>query len=300
MRGSSKVVGVFLILLILGGVVFAVYSSYKSLQFSITGVSIKNIELKPGWETIFYAITGNLLLAALSTVYAIDLDLAVRVSNPSFLPVIIPSFDYRLYGNNVYIGSGRYPERVMVEPSSSRTIHITQKITVSAMPSLLTSIINNQGMLDVKVDGEAHLSPLPISIPFQSTRSINVYQEVRNKIESFLTGKKPTSTQVNTILILDPPPSSIAKGQLVVFTGRLIRADANTGVSGVTIKIFDDDLIFDDLMASGTTKSDGTFRIEWTSKPMDPLNCTVEVYAKFEGNSNFVSSESIHHSIRIS
>ena len=39
----------------------------------------------------------------------------------------------------------------------------------------------------------------------------------------------------------------------------------------------------DDSMAFGTTAEDGVFSIDWTAKPMDWMDNTVEVYALFKG-----------------
>jgi Flp pilus assembly protein TadG len=70
----------------------------------------------------------------------------------------------------------------------------------------------------------------------------------------------------------------------------LVRSDTGTGVSGQVIKIFDSDYDFDDLMTSGTTRSDGRFTVTWTAKTMDPTDRTTEVFAKFDGTTDLASS----------
>ena len=50
---------------------------------------------------------------------------------------------------------------------------------------------------------------------------------------------------------------------MIKFTGRLVRCGTLEGVAGAVIKIFDSDIGFDDLMASGVTEADGTFVIGW-------------------------------------
>ena len=103
-----------------------------------------------------------------------------------------------------------------------------------------------------------------------------------------------------TSLTLDEPPSSVSAGSTNIFTGKLIRADTGEGVSGATIKIYDSDIEWDDLLASGTTGSDGTFSIEWTAKATDWWDNTAEIYAKFEGDDIYESSKSSQYTITMS
>jgi len=93
-----------------------------------------------------------------------------------------------------------------------------------------------------------------------------------------------TSKLVETILILDPPPSSVAEGSTVIFTGKLVEAATRKPVADKTVKIFESDVGGDDLLASGITERDGGFTIEWTAKEMDQLNNTAEIYGMFEGD----------------
>lgn len=291
MRKAIKIgLAVLILLLIFGGVG---YYSYSLLRFSFSDVSVSNVELKPDWETAYYVIIGNPVLAALSVVDSVDLDLAVQIHNPGFLPVVIPSFDYTLYGNDLHIGPGRSPSSITVPPGS-QTIRITQRITTSAMQTLITSIVSKGGILEVRIDGKAHLSPLPVDFPFHATRSINVFEVAWNKIKDLLglNGRIPTS------VILDQVPSSVSEGEIVTFTGRL-RSDTGVGIREGTITIYDNDPVGDDYMASGVTDSQGRFSITWTAEPMDPLDRTVDVYAKFEGNEEFKPSNSIQYALTI-
>ncbi len=93
-----------------------------------------------------------------------------------------------------------------------------------------------------------------------------------------------TSEPTKTILILDPPPSSVAEDSEVMFTGKLVKAATGNPVADKTIKIFESDVGGDDLLASGTTESDGSFKIEWTTKKSDRWDNTAEIYARFEGD----------------
>lgn len=93
-----------------------------------------------------------------------------------------------------------------------------------------------------------------------------------------------TSRPIKTVLVLDPPPSSVAQGSTAIFTGKLMEAATRNPVADKTIKIFDSDVAGDDLLASGITESDGSFTIKWTAKKVDRLGNTAEIYGKFEGD----------------
>ena len=103
-----------------------------------------------------------------------------------------------------------------------------------------------------------------------------------------------------TTLILDLPPSEAQKGSIVAFTGKLM--SGKQGVGGAKVDVYESDRSFmnDDFMASGTTKSDGTFNIEWEAKEMDWWDNTVEAYAKFEGMASYKPSRSKKNVIKIS
>ncbi|MEM2935937.1 MAG: mechanosensitive ion channel [Candidatus Bathyarchaeia archaeon] len=97
---------------------------------------------------------------------------------------------------------------------------------------------------------------------------------------------------IKTSLTLDTLPSSVPAGSPIVFTGKLVEVDTGKPVAGATIKIFDSDFGRDDLLALGITESDGKFNIKWIVEKTDLRDNTAEIYAKFEGNDDYQSSES--------
>ena len=113
--------------------------------------------------------------------------------------------------------------------------------------------------------------------------------------------KKPPITlkPAATSLILDPPLSSMEVGSKVMLTGKLVEADSGGPVAGATVRILDTDVGGDDLIASGVTKSDGGFGIEWTTKKTDLRDNTVEIYAKFEGDDDHQQSKSAQYTIAL-
>ena len=100
-----------------------------------------------------------------------------------------------------------------------------------------------------------------------------------------------TTYRIRTILTLESPPQGVMEGEELTFTGRLVTEDG-VAISGATIYVYDSDPDWDDLIVSGTTRSDGSYSIKWTAKPMDPTDQTVEIYAKFEGTTNYAPSRS--------
>jgi hypothetical protein len=108
-----------------------------------------------------------------------------------------------------------------------------------------------------------------------------------------------TAKYQKTALTLDPPSSRAAKGSIVTFTGKLLEASTGKPIPGKTIKIFDRDPMSDDLLASDTTQTDGSFSINWTAKKTDRWDNTAEIYAKFEGDQENKKSESNQYVITI-
>jgi hypothetical protein len=111
--------------------------------------------------------------------------------------------------------------------------------------------------------------------------------------------KKPPAAlkPAATSLILDPPLSSMEVGSKVMFTGKLVEADSGGPVAGATVRILDADVGGDDLIASGVTRSDGGFGIEWAAEETDLRDNAAEIYAGFEGDDDHRQSESARYTI---
>jgi hypothetical protein len=104
---------------------------------------------------------------------------------------------------------------------------------------------------------------------------------------------------VATSLMLDSPPSSVKVGSKIIFAGRLVEADSGNSVAGAIVRILDSDVGGDDLVASGATKSDGRFGIEWTVKRTDLGDNTAEIFAEFEGDDDHRQSKSEQYTVVI-
>ena len=96
-----------------------------------------------------------------------------------------------------------------------------------------------------------------------------------------------------TKLYLDPPPSIVTKGELVVFTGKLVTLFGEPVKHGF-IEIYDKDLWIDNLLCWGLTDKEGRFFIWWTADYVD-ADRTIDVFAKFTGSSKFAPSFDSHY-----
>jgi hypothetical protein len=104
------------------------------------------------------------------------------------------------------------------------------------------------------------------------------------------------STSIETTLTLDTPPSLVNEGDTVTFTGRLVRDDTGEGISGQTISIYEydyGDVNQDEILATATTDSSGSFTVQWISANEDGgANPGIEVYAYFTETNEYSSSRS--------
>ena len=82
-------------------------------------------------------------------------------------------------------------------------------------------------------------------------------------------------------------------------SGRLVDSRGD-GVTNALIYIKDEDTgSGDDEMGTLRTDSQGRFSAEWTADYMDPFDSVVEIYAVFEGSTNYGSSRSVQINVRV-
>lgn len=113
---------------------------------------------------------------------------------------------------------------------------------------------------------------------------------------------EPPYVREEIVLILDEPPASVSVGSKVTFTGKLL--EGKKGISNEIIELYESDRSFmmDDFLASGETKSDGSFSIDWMAKQMDWWDDTVEVYARYreKGSRRLIPIHSEKYIIKLS
>ena len=106
------------------------------------------------------------------------------------------------------------------------------------------------------------------------------------------------ATPEPTYLVLDPLPSAAYVGDTMVLSGYLSTWD-DYGIMDALIEIKDDDPGPDDLIATVMTDEYGEFYTTVTVEEWDSLSFSAEIYAVFEGASNFDKSRSDTYSVTL-
>jgi len=193
MMEKAKTVGIivgifFLILAISGGLL---YYSYTQINVELNTVSFHSIDLANiTFSTLMNlgldAITGNWLGAAMDLVDGVNLNLFFGLSNNGFLPVYIPDLSYDLVVNGVNMGQGYTTIDATIYPGDNKEIPIVQNFQKSGLSPAISSIISNDGIMEIKVRGTAYFEilGLDIPVPFESTEQISIKDEIENKINS--------------------------------------------------------------------------------------------------------------------
>jgi len=108
------------------------------------------------------------------------------------------------------------------------------------------------------------------------------------------------ASKKESVLTLDEPLSVLHEDSTIHFTGKLASTNKGEGVDEARIHIYDVRRTRrDNLMASGTTRSDGTFNIECKVKRMRWRHNTIDIYSKFDGDDIYKPSVSNRYTIRL-
>ena len=143
---------------------------------------------------------------------------------------------------------------------------------------------------------------------------MNGIEAVKNscsaEIEDLTTGQVTESKKVCptrddtagvTTLEMTCPPESVDLNSIVTFEGQLTASNTCQGIGEMEIGIYERDrsFMYDDMIASGITKKDGSFKIEWKAKQQDWWDDSVEVYARFNGTEKRNPIQSSFFKIRV-
>ena len=124
---------------------------------------------------------------------------------------------------------------------------------------------------------------------------------IYNQFEHIEVCKEPPPGINATTLELLAPPNKVDSGSRVCFSGKLTITNSEEGIGCLLVHIFERDRSFlsDDLLAFGPTNPDGTFSIDWIAKQRDFWDDKIKVYARFVGTSNYSSSRSKVHPMKV-
>lgn len=178
----------FLILVIMGGLL---YYSYTQINVELDTVSFHSIDLvNITFSTLvnlgLHAITGDWLGAAINLVDGVNLNLFFGLTNNGLVPVYIPDLSYDLLVNDVNVGAGYTTVDATIYPGDSKEILIVQNFQKSGLSPVISSIISNDGVMQITVNGTAYFGILGfnIPVPFESIQQISIKDEIENKINS--------------------------------------------------------------------------------------------------------------------
>lgn len=179
---------IFIILVIMGGLL---YYSYTQINVELDTVSFHSIDLANiTFSTLvnlgLQAITGDWLGAAIDLVDGVNLNLFFGLTNNGLVPVYIPDLSYDLLVNDVNVGYGYTTVDATIYPGDDKEILIVQNFQKSGLSPVISSIISNDGVMQITVRGTAYFGILGfnIPVPFESTQQISLKDEIENKINS--------------------------------------------------------------------------------------------------------------------
>ena len=187
---KKSVLIVFAIAIGIALIVFGLIGySYTQITVSFSEVSSVNLEL----ETLSFSslvklgldvLSGNWLAAAMDVLAGINLGLVFELTNNGLLPVYIPELSYDLSINDVFIGAGNSIIDATINPGETKEIQILQNFQKNSFSPAIESIIDTEGIIDVKIKGVAYFELLGISIPveFESTKQISIVEEIQNQL----------------------------------------------------------------------------------------------------------------------
>lgn len=171
------------------GIVFGLIAySYSQIQVTFSDVSSVAIELEElSFSKIIQlgieALSGNWMNAALEIIGGINLGLVFELTNNGLLPVFIPELTYDLSINDILVGTGESQINKTINPGETIEIEIFQNFEKQSFSPAIDSIIDSQGILDIRVKGTAYFELLgqTIPVPFESTKQVSLVDEIQKE-----------------------------------------------------------------------------------------------------------------------
>lgn len=187
----NKAVTAGIIFLAITTIIVLFVYSYTQIAVSLNGVEFQSIDWEPIDKEVLLKIglnvlSGNWFDTAFGLIQGINLNLIFSLSNNGFLPVYIPDLHYDVLVNDISIGSGNSKINATINPSQTKEIISFQNIQKTSIAPASISIIDSDGLMDIKVKGTAYFQLLGFRIPvsFESVKQISIYDEVKNKINA--------------------------------------------------------------------------------------------------------------------
>lgn len=309
------------IIVIIGIVIGLIAYSYTQIQFSLENISYQGLDFAtPSGTTLLKLaadfLTGNWMGFALTLVTGVKLGLAFGLSNHGFFPIYIPDVSYDILVNDVKIGQGQSHISSTINPGETKSFQDdSQDIKFASIEPVIESIVSSGGMANFQVSGTAYFNFLGINIPvpFHSSKQINIVDEVKSHFRNYLSGNQQSSQNsyqgnqgygnsspapVQTSMSIESSSYNVYQGQSVTFSGHLTDLNGN-GIANQIVYVKRDISFATDLvLGTSYTDSNGYYSVDWiATKPV--LSNTANIYATFDGNSDYSNVRSGDISIQV-
>lgn len=294
---------VVIIVIIIGLIAY----SYTQIQISLDDISFAGFVWNLSGISILKAginlLTGNLLGTILSVITGIKLNLIFGLANHGIFPVYIPDLTYDLSVNDIKLGQGHSNVDLTINPGDTKQLPILENFQFSSLEPAAASVMESNGIMNIKISGTAYFKFLGLSIPvpFESIKQVSVMDEVKKYLNEKLSGQSTSSYQtpsVQTNISLQASTYYVTEGQSVTFSGYLKDSGGN-GISNQLVSVKRDiSLAPDSILGNSYTDSNGYFGISWiATMPLTSNNA--DVYATFEGSSGYSSVRGSDISIQV-
>lgn len=227
--------------------------SYTQIHISLNDVQFHSIDwAQISWSILIKlglnALTGNWLGAAFDLVNGVNLNLIFGIYNGGILPVYIPDLSYDLYVNRVPVGSGYSTLDLTINPGQSREMPILQNFQKNSLAPAVSSIVSNNGVMEIRVRGTAYFNLLGLSIPipFESTKSVSIMDEIQLRLKSEIQKNQPRSAStVNTSLLGETIVDSTYRIPAGTYYSVPLNLSCNARIQGafVSSAVLGDDII---------------------------------------------------------
>ena len=205
MMGKLVAIGIVLLVIFLIIVGLFVYS-YTQLSVNLNDVKFHSIDWAPlTWDKLLNlglsTLTGEWFGAAFELIEGINLNLFFGIANNGLLPVYIPDLSYDVLINGISIGKGTADVDLVINPGQIKVIPSFQNIAKDSMMPAVSSVIESQGVMEIRVKGIAYFQffTLSVPVPFESYRTISIYDEVRERINEEIQKNKMQNSVISSV-----------------------------------------------------------------------------------------------------
>ena len=133
------------------------------------------------------------------------------------------------------------------------------------------------GIKAVQAACSAKIEDLTVAKPTETTETVAVATAVEPEIV-----EAPVCEEKELKLDLYDLPAEVAKGDVVLFKGKITENCQGKGKIEVSIREHDRSFFFDEVLARGYAMEDGSFSIGWTARTFDFWDNKGEIYAQYD------------------